>query len=346
VNQPRRTAGLRARDRREVLGLLAAAAAARAAAARAASPPISVNLSELPPDSADTTSVASGLDLVRRMAVPVSVNDQGPFEFVVDTGANRSVIAYELSQALALPSAGPAKMHGIAGVETTPTVHVKRLRVGTIESGRLRLPVLGQDRMGAQGLLGVDVLRNRRVVMNFREQRLDISPSSDPLYSSTSSASRIPEGARDPSIVTVPARFRFGQLIIVDATVGETPVVAFLDSGSQNTVANLALREQLLARNPATAAHLANVELLSATGQRAAGQLSPLPPLRLGGLTIGGLTAVFSDLHAFAIWKLLDQPAILIGVDILHHFYSVTLDFGRRLVTFRTPPKPRPATSP
>jgi hypothetical protein len=40
----------------------------------------------------------------------------------------------------------------------------------------------------------------------------------------------------------------------------------------------------------------------------------------------------------FDIWDLKAQPAILIGIDVMRHFQSIELDFGRKLVTFRTPP--------
>ena len=100
-------------------------------------------------------------------------------------------------------------------------------------------------------------------------------------------------------------------------------------------MANLALRNALLGRQPTLRSRFRSVELLSATGQTASGDLCPLPSLRLGGLRIEGLNAVFSDLHTFDIWRLLDRPAILLGVDVMRHFAAVELDFGRRRVVFR-----------
>lgn len=140
-------------------------------------------------------------------------------------------------------------------------------------------------------------------------------------------------------MVVVPARQRFGQLIIIDADVGGQAVTAFLsDSGSQNTVGNLALRDAILGAGPERTVQTLQVRLMSATGQTAAGELAPLPPLRVGGLRMGGLSAVFADLHVFDIWDLKAQPAILIGIDVMRHFQSIELDFGRKLVTFRTRP--------
>jgi hypothetical protein len=59
-----------------------------------------------------------------------------------------------------------------------------------------------------------------------------------------------------------------------------------------------------------------------------------MPLLRIGGLRITGLHAVFTDLHVFDIWGLSDTPSLLIGVDVMSQFEAIELDFGRRLVTF------------
>jgi hypothetical protein len=138
-------------------------------------------------------------------------------------------------------------------------------------------------------------------------------------------------------VISVAARYRFGQLTIVDADADGVAITAFLDSGSQNTVANMALRNTLVGRRPLLASHMRPVELLSATGQVATGEACVLPALRLGGLRIGNLGAVFSDLHTFDIWQLKDQPAVLIGVDVLRHFDAVEMDFIRRRVVFHAP---------
>ena len=309
---------------------------------------VQVNISDLAPvappplpQGAPPDVVQAGKDAARRMSVGVELNRQGPFTFVVDTGANRSVVASETATALSLPLGGEEQVHGIAGVEPSQTVMVDRLSVGEVTSRHLTLPTLSADHLGVQGLLGVDVLRDRRVVLNFREDRLEIGPSYDGLSANVSGSGRLrgfSQAAGDADGVSVPARYRFGQLIIVDADVGGLPVTAFLDSGSQNTVANMALYKQMLEHKPDQVAKLLKVELLSATGQVAPGDLCLLPSLRLGGLKMTGLSAVYADLHTFDIWGLSTRPSILVGVDVLRHFNAVELDFGRRQVTFRTPP--------
>jgi len=317
-----------------------ALAALAGCASRPHAPPILVNLAETAPPE----PVESAADLAGRVTVPVRINGQGPFDFVIDTGANRTVVSAELAAQLALPALGEAPIHGIAGVEPAPTAMVDELSVGVVRSRRLRLPVLPRARLGVDGLLGVDVLRDRKVRIDFLKHELRIeasqgsrSPDLNPL-DMRRNVSGSQSGERD---VVVPAKFRFGQLIIVAADVAGRPVTAFLDSGSQSTVANLALRRAVLGTTRDLKARRYVTPLYSATGQTAEGELAELPPLRIGGLTLRRVLTAFADLHVFDLWRLQDRPTILIGVDVMRAFEAVTLDFGRREVVFTLPARRR-----
>lgn len=298
-------------------------------------PPVSA---PSPPPPADDAVLQAGFDPVLRMTVPVLVEGAGPFTFVVDTGANHSVLAIETALGLGLPSAGTAQIHGIAGVEPAETVSVRRMTIGSVVTGRLRMPLIPRRDLGADGLLGVDVLTRRDVLLDFERNRFNIAPSNTSFRKkAVSGGGRLAAPAFDPNIVVVPARYRFGQLTIIDAEVGVgLPITAFLDSGAQSTVGNLALRNAAFLQEPGLALRTQRVQLVSATGQTVSGDLARLPGLRLGGLRIGNLSCVFADLHTFKIWDLVDRPAILIGMDVMRHFRSIELDFGRREVVFQT----------
>lgn len=281
--------------------------------------------------------LGTGADLSGRITVPVRINGQGPFDFVVDTGANRTVLSTELAAALRLPSAGAASIHGIVGVEPAQTVMVDLLEVDAVRSRRLRAPTLARSRLGADGLLGVDVLRDRLVTLDFRRRELRINPSGRETLSSFDlrrAALARPPLPLGPAKVAVPARYRFGQLIIVAADVRGRSVTAFLDSGAQSTVANSALRREAVGPNADPKAAPYAVPVLSATGQTAQGLVGELPQLRLGGMRLSGVIAVFADLHVFDIWGLADTPSILIGIDVMSQFNAIQLDYGRRQVVF------------
>jgi predicted aspartyl protease len=320
--------------------LLAAGGLLAGCAPRLAAAPIQVAASE-PSHDPDTARLQTGGDANGRVTVPVEIEGQGPFDFVLDTGANSSVVSVELAARLGLRDGGPAQVHGIAGVEPAPTVLVHRLEADSIAMRDLRLPALLGERLGADGLLGVDVLRNRRVLMDFVRRRVTIGvarnaaaePSAFELrQSSTGSSQEL--GRR----IVVPARYRFGQLIIIAADVAGRGVTAFVDSGSQSTVGNTALRRMVFEGAPADPrATRYQVPVLSATGQTAQGELGRMPLLRVGGLDITGLTTVFSDLHVFDIWGLAKRPSLLLGMDILRRFNAIELNYARREVAFFLP---------
>lgn len=310
-------------------------------------PKVLVNLTDLAPPDPETAQapepLATARDRAQRVTAPVTINGKGPFEFVVDTGANRTVLATELAEQLALPTAGRAEIHGIAGIEQSPMALVDSLDVGRVGSKRLRVPLLTRARLGADGLLGVDVLRNRRLAIDFRRNTITIyrANAGDVEITRGAQDSRVARSGRSPDgsdYMMVPARMRFGQLIVVDADMGGIPVVAFLDSGSQNTVGNLQLYQRLKAKPELLSPRPTIVELISATGQTASGEYSRTPTLRLGGLGIADLSAVFADLHIFKLWELDSRPAILIGIDVMRQFEGIELDYAHRRVLLRTPP--------
>jgi hypothetical protein len=234
-----------------------------------------------------------------------------------------------------------APVHGIAGVQPAPLVKVPRLRVGMVQSRHLSLPTLPRASLGADGLLGIDVLKGRRIELNFLANTFQISPSGSGASVERGHDTRIPDPARG---IVVPAQYRSGQLVIFDADVDGIPVRAFLDSGAQITCGNESLRDALVAENADYAKRLAPTHLISATGQTSEAMLAPLPRLRLGGIGLHSIRAAFAPLHIFNLWGLNDRPAMLVGIDVLRNFDSVSLDFGRREVKFVRTRRARPSS--
>lgn len=312
------------------------------AAACATTPPprepiFSINLADTapPPDDPNApTHLETAFDEAKRMTVPVRLGSRGPFQFVVDTGANHTVIGVETAARCSLVSDGTTPVHGIVGTQPAPLVKVPRLRVGQVQSQNLSLPVLPKASLGADGLLGIDVLKNRRMRLNFARNTFEVGPSGSGAHVSMlggGGGSRIPNPKAG---IVVPAQYRSGQLVIFDADVDGIPVRAFLDSGAQITCGNEALRDALFHQRPDWGRRMTDTQLISATGQTSPAQLAVLPRLRLGGIGLNNIRAAFAPLHIFSLWQLNDRPAMLVGIDVLRNFEEVTLDFGRREVIF------------
>lgn len=286
-----------------------------------AEPPL---LSPPPPVLAEAEGeigLDTAFDRVQRMTVNVEVNGVGPYPFVVDTGADRSVVSGTLADELRLEPSGSVVMHGIAGVETVNTVRVDRLRVGGKDKADIRAPVLSRANLGATGLLGVDALANRRVVLDFKAQRMTIGAS----------AAREPR--RDGNTIIVTARRRFGQLILTDASIDGRKVYAVIDTGAENTIGNSAFRKLLFRRRSALPSQ--PTTLISVTGRTVAAEATIVPLIRIGGMDVRTMPIAIADLHTFKKFGLETSPAILLGMDVLRTFERVAIDFGKKKVRFR-----------
>ena len=76
-------------------------------------------------------AVPTRRDRVGRVLAPVLVNGQGPFRFILDTGANRSVLSQRVLTAvgLALAADGPSiAVHGVTGTAVLPAVRLDVLQ--------------------------------------------------------------------------------------------------------------------------------------------------------------------------------------------------------------------------
>ena len=180
--------------------------------------------------------------------------------------------------------------------------------------------ILAASSIGGQGLLGLDHLGGQRLTLDFRTPSVKIEQSG-----------RFWNDGRD---IVVRGRQVSGQLTLVDADIAGLKITAFIDSGAQNTIGNMALRS-LAAKRPLGAFY--PTPILSATGQTIDAEICSLPNLRIGGVRMPNWPVAFAELHTFKMWNLVDRPAILIGVDILTRFENVSLDFARNEVRFRLP---------
>lgn len=266
----------------------------------------------------------TAIDDSERMTVETLVNGQGPFRFVVDSGADRSVISEALALRLALPRGRDVVVHGIGGSAVTPTARIDHLLAGEARLSGAELPVLPPERVGGDGLLGVDILQDRAVVMDFRRRRLEVRRST-PEY-------RL---SRRPREVQVSADQRFGRLTVVNCRVDAVRTLAFIDSGAGSSIGNMALSRAIRARQRRNADPALAVRLLGVAGGETIGEHRILRSMSMGDLRMTNLSVVFADLHIFDHWDISDRPALLLGVDVLKLFARVELDFGSEHLLFR-----------
>ena len=308
-------------------GALAILAAAAGASARDPTPPIPVTPAAPPapvaPAAAEEPAVPDPLKLTQdptqRLTLAVMIDGRGPYNFLVDTGSDRTVISRELAASLALPPGPQVRLREAVGADEVGTVVIDRLAIGNRVIRHIEAPALAANDIGAAGMLGVDALRDLHLVMDFKALRLSSSQSrAEPL---------------DEHTIVVRGRSRYGQLILANSKVHGVPVLVVLDSGSQLSVGNPALLRLLTGHDTASAPQR-TTHIVTATGRHMTLELDDIAEAEVGGVTIRHMPLAFAQLHTFDRFGLTHQPALLLGMDVLSLCQKVTVDLRRREATF------------
>lgn len=74
--------------------------------------------------------IQTGEDRHQRLTVPVSIGSSGPYEFMVDTGSQHTVLSSGLAKSLGLPLGRRARLTGVAGTEVVDTVELDEIVLG------------------------------------------------------------------------------------------------------------------------------------------------------------------------------------------------------------------------
>jgi hypothetical protein len=111
------------------------------------------------------------------MLVPVRINSQGPFLFVVDTGSTETLVSPGLAHRLGLEMAGTDDIGTIGGIKTSArgriaALEVSNLRVTDLSVHCIDLQVLQQDDPRIDGVIGQSVLRERSFLLDYADRRL------------------------------------------------------------------------------------------------------------------------------------------------------------------------------
>lgn len=285
----------------------------------AAAPDVGQN----PPPPVDQAQIALK-EVAERMTVPVKIADAGPYRFVIDTGAERTVISRQLASTLGLPRGGDVNVVAMSGVSRVGTVIIPSLRLSSVpDIGRIHAPALDAVDLGGLGLLGIDTLQDHKVTIDFDQQTMTVSPS----------AKFTKRERRDPREIVVRAKSVFGQLIVTDADVDGNSVRVVIDTGSPISVGNTSLMRIVSRRG----GKVEPLEMTSATGGKVETRFTRANRMRIGGVEFAGMPIAFADVAPFERFGLEKKPAMLLGMNALKFFRRVEIDFPNREVRFQLP---------
>jgi hypothetical protein len=282
------------------------------------------NVLPLPPAEIDESLEIGGDDVEARkretrLSVEVRVNGRGPYQFVVDSGADTSVVGLRIARDLELPLGTPVVLNNMTDRNIVDRVHVAELGLGPSIIRNLQLPALREADLGGAGMIGIDALARQRLMLDFEKKLIRVEDASKPVRSM-------------PGDIVVTARLRRGQLILTEVKAGRITLDAVVDTGSQITIGNSALREKLV---KSRLHKLETVTAIGVTGTSVQLHVARIAELRLGSVTLTNVPIAFADLPPFEVFGIADGPALLLGTDLLGTFRRVSLDFRARKVRFQ-----------
>jgi hypothetical protein len=259
-------------------------------------------------------------DRIGRIWAPVYINNRGPFRLVLDTGSSHAAVNSAVAAALGIPltNENQVLLRGVTGSKVVPTITVDSLIIGDLQFRPARLPIVVDALGGADGVLGTDGMEDKRIFIDFRHDRITIFRSR---------RERAPAGFR-----TIPVKIVQG-LLTAPVRVGSVRATAIIDTGGQASIANEAFR-LAVARRVSPKDVMTDV-ITGATLDTERGTRMITPPIHIGDVLIRQARVTTGDLHIFKHWEMVQDPVILIGMDVLGLFDTIIIDYKRRELQVR-----------
>jgi predicted aspartyl protease len=264
--------------------------------------------------------LALSAERYRRLTVPVTIQGQGPFRFMIDTGAQATVLSRSLADQLALTDRRPATLVGMASRVATETVAVADMQLGSRTFYVRTAPLVDGPNIGdADGILGLDSLQDQRVLFDFQQRSLLVADAPE-------------KGGTRGFDIVVKAREKLGQLIITEAHLDGIAVAVIVDTGAQGSIGNPELLSRLR-----RARSLGETSLTDVNGIELAGEVRLGRELKLGSARLRNFPLMFADSPTFQVLGLSNKPALVLGMAELQLFGRVAIDFRSRRVLFDMP---------
>jgi predicted aspartyl protease len=250
--------------------------------------------------------------------VPANVNDRGPYEFILDTGAGTSLLSPRLAERLGIAASGSRQGIGAAGKVSVSLATADSLAMGGARRAPMPIAITAEvDRISAavgqpiDGGLGYDFLKAFRVTIDYRKRLVRLVQGA---YETAGSA----------SLLRTEVAFKLAgpvkPLVLVPAFVnGQGPHTFVVDTGASATVISPRLADALRIASTVPETMTGAGGVMQATVGRATSHAG-------GGAGLEDLSVVIADFLddlGRAVGTTLDG---IVGYNFLRNF-RVTLDY-------------------
>ncbi len=143
------------------------------------------------------------------MVVAVSIDDHGPYDFLVDTGTNTTLLDSKLASELRLKPKDRLQLASLANSASVPRYFLQKIKAGpatlsNLEALAIPLPQLKALDGKIRGILGMNFLLHFSFRLDFDHSTLELYP--------------FPEAARIPAGLRVPVQINESRLLIAVAS--------------------------------------------------------------------------------------------------------------------------------
>ena len=259
-----------------------------------------------------------------RVATDVFINGKGPFSFLLDTAATRSMMFEHLRARLGIATTGgqPLTVYGMQNNGTAAQIVTDELRLSGETIRNLAMGVLPEDSDTADGLLGMDALSNYLVVLDRTNMRLKLLTPDDGEaadFRDWPSLSLTRRTAKDTA----------ANLWLMRGSVGGVSVTSLLDMGSGMTILNWSAAEQLGLKRTTFPREGVPQKLRDALGTVEPIIFATGLTIWLGGHVFTNQTVLIANVRVFQYFHLDQQPAAIMGSGLLKD-NSLAIDFARQ----------------
>ena len=238
-----------------------------------------------------------------RLMVGVHVNGQGPFPFILDTGASRSIIYRSLTSLVHLPSLEKKSrriitVSGYVRALIYPVKDIYALGTSLKLVDTVALPDIPGS--GALGLLGVDLLAGKTLEIRLRQGLAQLHRSADTL---TGDGWTFVQGKP----------VAYGSLAL-EIDIGGVSIPLIVDTGASHTIINTAGADMLLRSAQGVKRRKVAPIII---GRNHASDQVVLPFFTLGTSVTKDKAVYVADLPIFTLLGAKRVPAIILGMDVL-----------------------------
>jgi predicted aspartyl protease len=125
----------------------------------------------------DAPEIAFSMVRDSLVVVPVFLNGQGPFRFLLDTGATHSILSNAVAAQLKIP-AGSSGALITAGGSVPVTVRViEVVQIGSVRIGKTTIAVSDAEilrTLRVDGIIGADYLKQFRISIDYAHHQLSL----------------------------------------------------------------------------------------------------------------------------------------------------------------------------